>query len=142
VDRILLKHTVNMLVELGVQGKNIYRESFEDQFLDHTRKFYQDESVQYISQNTCSDYLKKAEKRIREEKVRVENYLHESTMEKIQELCDEEWILAHYKTLIHMENSGCSWMLEHDKVIDLERMYDIFSRESQTLKELQKVMID
>lgn len=142
VDRILLKHTVNMLVELGVQGKNVYRECFEDQFLDHTRKFYQDESVQYISQNTCSDYLKKAERRIREEKSRVENYLHESTMEKIQELCDEEWILAHYKTLIHMENSGCSWMFEHDKVQDLERMYLLFSRVPQTLKEVQRVMID
>lgn len=142
VDRILLKHTVNMLVELGVQGKNIYRECFEDQYLDHTRKFYQDESVQYISQNTCSDYLKKAEKRIREEKTRVENYLHESTMEKIQELCDEEWILAHYKTLIHMENSGCAWMFEHDKVQDLERMYLLFNRVPQTLKEVQRVMID
>mmetsp|Transcript_14203 Transcript_14203/g.42309 ORF Transcript_14203/g.42309 Transcript_14203/m.42309 type:complete len:789 (-) Transcript_14203:234-2600(-) len=142
VDRILLKHTVNMLVELGVQGKNVYRECFEDQFLDHTRKFYQDESVQYISQNTCSDYLKKAEKRIREEKSRVENYLHESTMEKIQELCDEEWILAHFKTLIHMENSGCAWMFEHDKVPDLERMYRLFCRVPQTLKEVQRVMMD
>jgi cullin 3 len=142
VDRILLKHTVNTLVELGVQGKNIYRECFEDQFLDHTRKFYQDESVQYISQNTCSDYLKKAEKRIREEKARVENYLHESTMEKIQELCDEEWILAHYKPLIHMENSGCAWMFQHDKVQDLERMHLLFNRVPQTLKEVQRVMID
>jgi len=142
VDRILLKHTVNTLVELGVQGKNIYRECFEDQFLDHTRKFYQDESVQYISQNTCSDYLKKAEKRIREEKARVNNYLHESTMEKIQELCDEEWILAHYKPLIHMENSGCAWMFEHDKVQDLERMHLLFNRVPQTLKEVQRVMID
>jgi len=142
VDRILLKHTVNMLVELGVQGKSVYRECFEDQFLDHTRKFYQDESVQYISQNTCSDYLRKAEQRIKEEKSRVENYLHESTMEKIHELCDEEWILAHYTTLIHMENSGCSWMFEHDKVQDLERMYRLFSRVPQTLKEVQRVMMD
>lgn len=142
VDRILLKHTVNMLVELGVQGKNVYREGFEDPFLDHTRKFYQDESVQYISQNTCSDYLKKAEKRLREEKTRVDNYLHDSTMEKIQELCDEEWILTHYKTLINMENSGCKWMFEHDKVQDLERMYLLFSRVPQTLKEVQRVMMD
>ncbi|CAK9101449.1 Cullin-3 (CUL-3) (Cullin-C) [Durusdinium trenchii] len=142
VDRILLKHTVNMLVELGVQGKNVYRECFEDHFLDHTRKFYQDESKQYISQNPCSDYLKKAEKRIREEKARVENYLHESTMEKIQELCDEEWIQVHYKTLIHMENSGCAWMFQCDKIADLERMYLLFSRVPVTLKEVQKVMMD
>jgi cullin 3 len=142
VDRILLKHTVNMLVELGVQGKNVYRECFEDRFLDFTRKFYQDESFQYISQNTCSDYLKKAEKRIKEEKIRVENYLHETTMEKIQRLCDEEWILAHYKTLINMENSGCVWMFQYDKVQDLERMYLLFNRVAQTLKEVQRVMMD
>jgi len=142
VDRILLKHTLNMLVELGVQGKNVYRECFEDPFLDHTRKFYQDESKQYISQNPCSDYLKKAEKRIREEKARVENYLHESTMEKIQELCDEEWISVHYKTLIHMENSGCAWMFQCDKIEDLERMYLLFSRVPISLKEIQKVMMD
>jgi len=30
MDRILLKHTVNMLVELGVQSKNVYRQVFED----------------------------------------------------------------------------------------------------------------
>eukprot|EP00931_Biecheleriopsis_adriatica_P030370 TRINITY_DN17902_c0_g1_i1.p1 TRINITY_DN17902_c0_g1~~TRINITY_DN17902_c0_g1_i1.p1 ORF type:complete len:787 (+),score=219.46 TRINITY_DN17902_c0_g1_i1:64-2424(+) len=142
VDRILLKHTVNMLVELGVQGTNVYKECFEEAFLKHTQGFYQDESVQYISQNTCSDYLKKAEKRIREEKARVENYLHESTMAKIQELCDEEWISAHYKTLISMENSGCAWMFHHDKVQDLERMYMLFSRVPNTLKEVQRVMID
>ena len=142
VDRILLKHTLNMLVELGVQGKNVYRECFEDQFLDHTRKFYQDESKQYISQNPCSDYLKKAEKRIREEKARVENYLHESTMEKIQDLCDEEWISVHYKTLIHMENSGCAWMFQCDKIPDLERMYLLFNRVPHTLKEVQKVMME
>ena len=29
VDKSLLKHTVTMLVELGVQGQNIYRECFE-----------------------------------------------------------------------------------------------------------------
>jgi succinate dehydrogenase/fumarate reductase flavoprotein subunit len=29
------------------------------------------------------------------------------TILSVQELCDEEWIQVHYKTLIHMENSGC-----------------------------------
>ncbi|CAE8590926.1 unnamed protein product, partial [Polarella glacialis] len=49
---------------------------------------------------------------------------------------------SHYKTLIHMENSGCAWMFDHDKVSDLERMYLLFSRVPQTLKEVQKVMMD
>ena len=32
-------------------------------------------------------------------------WCHESFV--FQDLCDEEWISVHYKTLIHMENSGC-----------------------------------
>ena len=33
-------------------------------------------------------------------------------------------------------------MFEHDNVLDLERMYRLFSSVSQTLKEMQEVMID
>ena len=72
----------------------------------------------------------------------MEAYLNESTFGWVQSLMDNEWILAHYKTLIHMENSGCAAMFEHDKVQDLERMYSLLCRVSQTLKEVQKVMID
>ena len=84
--------------------------------MDNTRKYYQAESCAYISQNTCPDYLRKAEGRIKEEKARVESYLNESTLPRVQELMDNEWILSHYKTLVHMENSGCAAMFEHDKV--------------------------
>jgi len=41
-----------------------------------------------------------------------------------------------------MENSGCAWMFEHDKVQDLERMHLLFNRVPTTLKEVQRVMID
>eukprot|EP00397_Hematodinium_sp_SG-2012_P003195 GEMP01003203.1.p1 GENE.GEMP01003203.1~~GEMP01003203.1.p1 ORF type:complete len:773 (+),score=115.20 GEMP01003203.1:90-2408(+) len=142
IDFLLLKHTVTMFVDLSVQGKNVYRECFEDPYLADARRFYQGESGQYIATNTCPDFLKKAAKRIREEKHRVESYLHESTLEKLQLLLDEEWILAHYKALIQMENSGCTHMFQHDKAADLERMYQLFSRCPLTLKEVQRVMID
>jgi len=142
IDYLLLKHTVTMLVDLSVQGKQVYKECFEDPYLDDAKKFYQAESGQYISTNTCPDFLRKAEKRILEEKNRVESYLHESTLEKLQRLLDEEWIIAHYKTLIRMETSGCEHMFKHDKIQDLERMYNLFSRCPLTLKEVQKVMLD
>lgn len=142
VDRFFMKHTIDMLVDLGVQNKCFYRELFEDQFLDQSRKFYRDESMQYISTSTCSDYLKKAEARMQEEKVRVEHYLHAPTMEKIQEVCVNEWILTHYKTLISMENSGCTWMFHNDRTEDLERMFLLFSRAPEALKQVRKVMMD
>merc|ERR1719158_2122204 len=61
-------------------------------------------------------------------------------MNKVLDLCDDEWLVAHYKTLVSMETSGCAWMFEHDKAEDLERMFRLFSRVPQALKEVQAVM--
>jgi cullin 3 len=142
IDRTLLKHTVSMLVELGVQGKNVYQESFETQYLEGTLQYYQQEASDYIAGNTCPDYLKKAEKRIKEELTRVEAYLHGSTYEKVHTLMDQCWIQNHFQTLIHMEGSGCSFMFLQDRNEDLARMYTLLSRVKETLKEIQKVMMD
>eukprot|EP00398_MALV-I-01_sp_L67-1_P000454 gene454-936_t len=142
IDKILLKHTVTMLVELGVQSKNVYREFFEDKFLASTKEYYKKESTSYISENTCPDFLIKAETRILEEKGRIESYLHDSTMERINQLMDQEWIVEHCNTLISMENSGACAMFTHDKSQDLARMYHLFQRVPSTLKEIQRVMME
>jgi len=60
-----------MLVELGQTDRNVYKENFENWFIDDAEKFYRVESNKYISENTCTDYLKKAASRIKEEKNRV-----------------------------------------------------------------------
>merc|ERR1719502_919409 len=66
IDRILLKHTVNMLVELGVQNRPVYHELFEQRYLAETGVYYEHEASNFIAGNTCPDYLKKAETRIKE----------------------------------------------------------------------------
>lgn len=142
IDFLLIRNMVTMLNDLSVQNRNVYRECFEDAYLADARRFYQGESGKYIAINTCPDFLRKADTRIREEKHRVESYLHETTLEKLQHLMDEEWILAHYKTLVQMENSGCAHMFQQDKVADLERMYLLFLRCPLTLKEVQRVMME
>jgi cullin 3 len=131
-----------MLVELGVQNRNVYHEIFETEYLRVTLQDYQREASEYIAENTCPDYLKKAEKRIKEELARVEAYLHESTYDKVHQLMDQCWIQAHYQALVHMEGSGCASMFVQDRISDLERMYTLLSRVRETLKEMQKVMIE
>ncbi|CAD7965133.1 unnamed protein product [Amoebophrya sp. A120] len=115
----------------------VYRESFEEPFLQASQEFYQAESNKYISQNTCQDYLKKAEARILEEKHRVHSYLHDSTLDRIQHLMDQEWILRHYETLV---NNGAKQMFLEDKVDDLKRMHDLFQRCPECLKPLHNVL--
>ena len=71
IDKILLKHTVHMLVELDPVNHSVYVKNFEDHFIAAAREFYSNESNTYISEHTCQDFLKKAEARIKEEKARV-----------------------------------------------------------------------
>lgn len=68
IDRDLMKTTLAMLVDLGIDGVSlsVYEAEIECHFLEATRIFYRQESSEFLSQNTCPDYLRKAEQRLAE----------------------------------------------------------------------------
>ena len=57
----------------------MYKADFEAPFINATEKYYTVESDAFLQSNTLSDYLKKAEERLREEEDRVERYLNDNT---------------------------------------------------------------
>ena len=48
-----------MLVDLGVNNRSVYEEDFEKPFLDASAVFYHAESHEFISANSCPDYMRK-----------------------------------------------------------------------------------
>jgi len=140
VDRSLLRGTLSMLVDLGIEGTGVYEEDFERAFLETTRAFYRAESQDVISKNTCPVFMMKAEERLLEEQGRVMHYLDRSTEGKLRGIVEEELVKAHATTLVEMEGSGCKAMFRDDKVEDLKRMYGLFARVPATLDELRGAM--
>ena len=59
IDRDLIKRILSMLEDLSIDGFNLYEEDFETYFIEETRAFYQKESLDFLSQNSCSDYMRK-----------------------------------------------------------------------------------
>jgi cullin 1 len=57
----------------------VYKEHFEGPFITATEKYYKTESDTFLAENTVSDYLKRAEERLREEEDRIERYLNANT---------------------------------------------------------------
>jgi cullin 3 len=151
IDRHLMKDTLHMLVTLGksdnsqvvqvrenialpstngtsISTTSVYTEEFEDPFIAATAEFYRMESLEYLSQNTCPEYLRKVEQRLNEEIARVGHYLSHSTETKLLECLEKEMIITHARTLIDMEGSGLSVLLSEHKLDDLRRMYTLFNR--------------
>jgi cullin 3 len=140
IDRPLLKSYLGMLVDLGVDGVKVYDEEFERYFLEETRSFYKVESLAFLSENTCPDYVAKAEARLAEEVARVRHYLSPSTEAKLKQVAEHELIAVHAKALLDMENTGFVCMLRDNKLGDLQRIYGLFARLPNCLEQLRDAM--
>ena len=137
INRGLMRNITKMLTDLG---PSVYQEDFEKSFLDVSADFYRLESQKFIERCDCSDYLKKAERRLHEEMERVSHYLDTKSEIKITNVVEKEMIANHMLRLVHMDNSGLVNMLLNDKYDDLGRMYNLFRLVPNGLFTIREVM--
>eukprot|EP00357_Protocruzia_adherens_P016205 CAMPEP_0115041442 /NCGR_PEP_ID=MMETSP0216-20121206/45523_1 /TAXON_ID=223996 /ORGANISM="Protocruzia adherens, Strain Boccale" /LENGTH=755 /DNA_ID=CAMNT_0002423067 /DNA_START=45 /DNA_END=2312 /DNA_ORIENTATION=- len=133
IDRSQLRSTISMLVEVGIHSKKFYAIEFEKEFLSETERFYSQEAQEFLTNNTCSDFLRKAEARLREENDRLNYYIDSSTEPALTKCVEKCFISDYGKQLVDMEGSGCINMLNENKIEDLSRMYALFTRDDDCL---------
>ena len=140
IDQGLAKKVVDSFVSLGLDETDtntahldVYKEHFEIPFLEATEKYYKLESEAFLAENSISDYLKKAEERLREEEDRVERYLNTNTRKPLISKCEHVLIREHSKLMHKCFQS----LLDYDKDEDLQRMYAILARIPDGLEPLR-----
>jgi len=138
IDIPTMKGVLSMFMELGLDGEKVYEKEFEGMFLSSTRTFYREESLLFLSRNTCPDYIRKVDSRLGQESQRVVNYLSKTTEPKLKQILESELISAHAQSLVDMEGSGCFCMLRENKLGDLKAMYTLFSRVPVCLRYIQE----
>lgn len=144
-DRSLLKANLGMLLELGqADSSSVYEKDFEQMFLSTTSEFYKLESLSYLSQNTATDYVTKATKRLEEERDRATALaLPSSTEGPLQNIVETELIEKHARTLVDMENSGFAALLKDEtKLEEMRNMYDLFVRVPASVDNLREALAD
>jgi len=144
-DRTLLKQSLGMLLELGqADSSSVYERDFEGIFLGTTQEFYRLESLSYLSQNTATDYVLKATKRLEEEKERSTALgLPMTTEAPLQRIVETELIERHARTLVDMEHSGFAALLKDDtKLEEMRNMFDLLVRVPSSVDYLREALAD
>ncbi|XP_024379337.1 cullin-1 isoform X2 [Physcomitrium patens] len=128
IDRALLKNVLGIFVEIGMGNMDAYETDFEAFMLEDTASYYKRKASSWIQEDSCPDYMLKAEECLKRERERVGHYLHASSEQKLLEKVQHELLTQYETQLLEKEHSGCHTLLRDDKVDDLSRMYRLFCR--------------
>ncbi|KAM0886351.1 hypothetical protein ACQ4PT_029754 [Festuca glaucescens] len=139
IDRALLKNVLDIFVEIGLGSMECYENDFEDFLLKDTADYYSIKAQTWIVEDSCPDYMLKAEECLKREKERVAHYLHSSSEQKLLEKVQHELLTQYASQLLEKEHSGCHALLRDDKVEDLSRMYRLFSRITRGLEPVSQI---
>ncbi|KAL3847408.1 hypothetical protein ACJMK2_018321 [Sinanodonta woodiana] len=127
VDRQLLKSLLRMLSDL-----QIYQDAFERKFLEATDRLYAAEGQRLMEQRDVPEYLLHVEKRLSEESERFLHYLDQSTKKPVINLVEKQLLEQHVS---HILQKGLDQLLHENRIADLTRLYTLFSRVRDGLKE-------
>ncbi|KAM3707670.1 hypothetical protein ACJW31_02G041500 [Castanea mollissima] len=132
VDRALLRNVLDIFVAIGMGQMDWYENDFEAAFLKDTVAYYSQKASSWILEDSCPDYMLKAEKCLRREKDGVSLYLHSSTEAKLLEKIQHEFLSVYVTQLLEKDNSQCHALVRDDKVEDLSRMSELLFYLSKT----------
>eukprot|EP00897_Mesotaenium_endlicherianum_P010757 jgi/Mesen1/970/ME000012S00535 len=139
IDRALLKNVLGIFVEIGMGSMESYELDFESAMLEDSADFYKKKAGAWIEEDSCPDYMLKAEDCLKKEKERVAHYLHATSEPKLLERVQQELLTRYETQLLEKEHSGCHALLRDDKVEDLSRMYRLFCRVPKGLEPVATV---
>ncbi|KAG8931290.1 hypothetical protein FRC03_005689 [Tulasnella sp. 419] len=141
IDQGLVKKVVDSFVSLGLDESDsnkatfdVYKEHFETPFIAATEKYYKQESESFLAENSVSEFLKKAEDRLKEEEDRVERYMNATTRKTLITKCEHVLIREHAEAMWEDFQN----LLDFDKDEDLQRMYALLARIPEGLEPLRK----
>lgn len=149
-DRDLLREAVMVFVELGQKLKKvelaIYRDDFQAKLIQETKQYYKQKSRKWMDEDSCPEYLLKAEACVNDEASRLQSYIDKSSEDSLMKATREELLKVHQKELLDKE-TGIARMLERTQSADAEsarqdlaRLYRLYQAIPEGLQPVAKSM--
>ncbi|XP_047045631.1 cullin-1-like [Lolium rigidum] len=139
IDRALVKDVLDIYVEIGRGSMAVYEQDFEEAFCKGTADYYSKKAQTWMLEDSCAEYMFKAEECLQKEKERVAHYLHSTTEPKLLLETLSELISKRAEQILNKENSGCRVLLLDGKTEDLSRMYRLFSKMDGGLSQVAQI---
>ncbi|KJH41022.1 cullin family protein [Dictyocaulus viviparus] len=153
VCRKLIRDVTDCYVELGIEEDEnpnqdrtaqpnpnaklkVYMDHFEAKFLKETENYYANEAQAFLEHNPLTEYMKKVERRLDDERARCDMYLHMATQEPLSKTCEKVLIEAQLELFQHEFGA----LLEANKDDDLARMYKLCERVEDGLSNLRSAL--
>jgi cullin 3 len=103
-----------------------------------TERFFSDIGQQWLTKDSCPEYIFKANLKISDEMGLAKYYLRETSWPKLLTIMEKALISNHMKTVVEMPESGLTYLLSSDRISDLTAMYNLLGR----VKEGHKLMME
>ncbi|KAF2001476.1 Cullin-domain-containing protein [Amniculicola lignicola CBS 123094] len=144
IDKYLIKMCVGMLESLHedeaeAEDQRLYNTSFELEYLTTSKEFYRKEAEFLLRDSDAGAYCRHTRKRLDQEEDRCKSTLSEVTTPKIQKVVEHELIKNRIHELVEME-SGVRFMIDNDRLDELELMFDLNSRVDDKKMELVRAV--
>ncbi|KAJ1361358.1 hypothetical protein KIN20_020581 [Parelaphostrongylus tenuis] len=153
VCRKLIRDVTDCYVELGIEEDEnpnqerssqpipsaklkVYMDHFEAKFLRETENYYANEAQVFLESNPLTEYMKKVERRLEDERTRCDMYLHMTTQEPLSKTCEKVLIEAQ----LELFQNEFGALLEANKDDDLARMYKLCERVEDGLNNLRSAL--
>ncbi|KAK5980287.1 putative e3 ubiquitin ligase cullin 1 component [Trichostrongylus colubriformis] len=153
ISRKLIRDVTDCYVELGIEEDEtpdqvrsaqpnpnaklkVYMDHFEAKFLRETENYYANEAQAFLESNPLTEYMKKVERRLEDERARCDMYLHMATQEPLSKTCEKVLIEAQ----LELFQNEFGALLEANKDDDLARMYKLCERVEDGLNNLRSAL--
>ena len=101
---------------MGMDTMECYELDFEQDMLEATSQYYKVKAAAWIMDDSCPEYMIKAEECLRQEEDRIQSYLDVSSKKKLLKRVETELLTENKDALLYKANSGCQALLRDDKV--------------------------
>ena len=121
---------------------DVYAEEFEEYAAADTKNFYHKLSELWLSESSFTEYMVKAEIKIKEENQRLSAIFISASLQKLMRIIDDQLLAKNQKRLLEMSGSGVDVLIHDEKLEDLSRLFRLMSRISQGLDPIAQMFQD